>query len=229
MNEIEYELSQENRDKKRTAASASKRVGLRKGCKLPYEMMPSSERKKYMQASEVTVFTLRPMTLAEFKKVPGDKQIELLKWYGEKYGWNAAGVAAALNSSYATGERLLADFMLTAMFKARMKECTKEQKAQFMANRRELEQSRQNEAQEAQPEPAPPILEEAEIPAQADTSAQMLGLRILLNGERIGSILERHLEGIAHSLDGNARYMVELSIVELPSNEDKRVSNVADA
>ena len=229
MNDIERELTRENREKKRVAASASKRVGLRKGCKFPYEMLSGAERKKYMQASEVTVFTLRPMTMKEFKECPGDKKVELLKWYGEKYGWNAAGVAAALGVGYAKGAKLLDEFMLSGMFKARMKACTNEQKAQFMANRKELEQRRQNEAKAAPREDQTTTQDETENQTMDAMCDQTSGLQIVLIGDKLGSQIERQLEGIANSLESDVRYIVKLSIVELASNEYEGVSNVEQA
>ena len=134
MDDAQYVLMKDTQEKKQAAHSASKRVGRTRKVTFPYEMMRGKERKKYMESSEVVTFKLEPMSLKEFRAVPADKKIELLKWYGEKYGWNASGIAAGLNSTYNTGLRILEEYMLTAMFKARMKECSKEQKDKFIEN-----------------------------------------------------------------------------------------------
>ena len=229
MNEIEKELAKENKEKKRTAASASHRVGSTKKCTLPYEMMDKKARKEYMKPSEVTTFQLRPMTLKEFRAVDGDKQIELLKWYGERYGWNAQGVASALGTTYATALKLLDSFMLTQMFKAKMKDCTKEQKAQFIENRKELAEQRYNDRQEAQQPKGQLTPPQAEKPSKAPSNGEQEGFLIQYNGNKQGYMLERQFEGIARSLDPTKEYRVSLLVVELPSDEDKRVCDVADS
>lgn len=138
MEEIKYELNKENQEKKVIARSAAKRVGRTKKCTLPYEMMSKAERRKYMQASEVTVFKLRPMTLKEYNEVSGDKKRDLLMWYGEQYGWNPAGVAAGLNTDYNTGKKKLAEYLLLPTFKARAKTLSGEEKKEQIERRKKL-------------------------------------------------------------------------------------------
>lgn len=220
MDDAKYVFIQDSREKKITAASASKRVGKTKKCTMPYENMTREERKKYMAPSEVVTFKLRPMSIREFRDTPGDKQVELLKWYGEKYGWSAAGVAAALDVTYATGVKLLEEFMLAPMFKARMREATKEQKRQFMDNRKELEKQRLGVAQE------PSVPEDIHTPPEEPKCSQKLsamstgGYAIQLNLTKGGDTLGVQLRGIAASLDRSREYTVSLLIVELPTDEE---------
>lgn len=254
-NEIEREFYDDSRDKKRIAASASKRVGKRKKVSMPYELMSKEERKKYMAPSEVTTFKLRPMKLDEFKKQPADQQIELLKWYGERYGWNPAAIADVLETSYNTGKRFLHEYMLTGMFKRNMKESSKEQRQVYMANRKDLldarakvaaeiereakieqeEEIEQETAQDAPLEELVPeeisIPETEEMPAQEAAEAVKPTYEIILTGGRHGRDLRRILEGIAHSLDEEMAYRVSLSISEFsPILQDHQCErNVVDA
>ena len=243
MDDTKYVLMTDTREKKQIAHSASKRVGKTGKCTLPTDLMSRKERKLYMAPSEVEVFKLRPMSISEFRGVPGDKKIELLKWYGEKYGWNAAGVAAALDTHYTTGRRILEEFMLTSMFKVRMKECSDEQKKVFMENRRELEEERQKakaldeagkeEPQEAQEEASAPAEHLSQPTKEKPTRAAQMpansGLAVQLKDTKQGSKLIKNLIGFAQSLDEDAEYAVSLLIVQLPPDSDKSVGDVADA
>lgn len=239
MDDTQYVLMKDTQEKKRTAHSASRRVGRTRKVTFPYEMMTGKERKKYMGASEVTTFKLRPMTIKEFRATPADKKIDLLKWYGEKYGWNPAGVAAGLDVHYATGKKLLEEYMMIAMFKARMKECTDEQKRQFLENRKALEEERrpkenpeeQDSNQPTQQEQTEPNTTptEKEKPVQAVKKPITGGFAIQLTGNRKGGELFDRLYGIGACLDKKKSYSVSLLVVELPSDEEQGVSNVTDA
>lgn len=218
MNDVAKELALENREKKRTAASASKRVGVSKKCTLPYEMMDRKARREYMKPSEVTTFVLRPMPLVEFRRQDGDKQLELLKWYGEKYGWSIPAVAEALDCSYNAAYELVKRFMLDGMFKARARAMSEEQKKKCKANRavmkadKTLQSGGIGEGRES----IPPQNENATRTAEKPKAGQFT---VLMEDTCTGAILARCLEGLSHSLDPDARYGIRLSLTKLPVEE----------
>lgn len=203
MEEIKYELSKENHEKKVVARNAHKRAGRSRKCTLPYEMMSKEERKKYMQASEVTVFKLRPMTLKEYNEVAGDKKRDLLMWYGEQYGWNPAGVAAGLNADYSTGRKKLEEYMLLPTFKARDKALSKEAKKEQLERRKALLETLQ-QASNSDHKETPEI--------QKKATQSLTGLTTHAFYTKNGKAIAFQLRGIAGSLDPDEIYEVELTV-----------------
>lgn len=229
MDDTKFVFMTDSREKKRIAGSASKRVRSTRKCTLPYEMLTGKERKKYMAPSEVEVFSMRPMSINEYRKLPSDKQTELLKWYGEKYGWNAAGIAAALDVAYVTGKKVLEEAGLTSHFKRKMNDTTKEQREEFIKNRLEIrpnkpvESAVQEENTQTQPE--------AENPVQMVLEAQNNVYTVQLHAVKECKPLQRQLHGIANNLEDGKNYKVVLSIVEVAvvSEAKKCESDVMDA
>lgn len=81
MNDQEYikrEFEKECREKKNIGHSASKRVGLRKGCKLPSDYLTTSQKRK-LNGEVISMNINKPMTYEEFKKLSKEMQIEYLR------------------------------------------------------------------------------------------------------------------------------------------------------
>lgn len=220
MTEIEKDLKKEQQDKKRTAHSAYKHVGRTKKCTLPFETMPKEERKKYMEASEVKTVKLAPMPLEEFDKQPEYIQKELLVWYGEKYGWNAAGVAAALGCDYSTAKRRLSSYDMLYVFTNHSKAQSKLQKMEAHERRRRLEDGKSPTQEETKEVPLTPPEEKKEV--QPPHSSPTGEYEVSLNCEKGGFILQNYLSGIAHSLDPMGIYKVSLSIVHVGEQKPHR-------
>lgn len=223
MDDAEYVLMKDTQEKKATARSASKKVGSTKKCTMPYEMLSSKERKKYMAASEVTTFKLETMTLRQFRNLTADKQLELLKWYGERFGWTAAGVSFALDCDYTTGKRLLEEFMLTPMFAARWKAATSDQKAKFRENRNNATAERygaKTEAVIASTQGDTLTLPEPEKETQGEKKPLKHQFNVSLQTECDGRDLARYLSGVGHSLSTGRKYAVRLFVSELPESEE---------
>lgn len=211
MNDIAYELLQEQREKKVISRSASKKVCRPKGCAFVYENMPKEERKKYMANGEVTTFKLRPMPLAEYNAQAGDKKRELLMFYGEKFGWNPAGVAAALDCDYVTAKKKLEEYMLLPTFKARMKATNRDKRKEQLVARKALSLPL-CETQEAACENTRNEPENAtEAVSGAATSVYSVSLHSTNTGDRLTS----QLSGIAHSLEPDKTYKVTVLIHEV--------------
>lgn len=229
MDDAKFVFMTDSKEKKRIAQGDRKRVRSTRKCTLPFEMMTGKERKAYMAPSEVEVFSLRPMTLAEYKAFEKDKQEELLKWYGEKYGWNAAGIAAALDVAYITGKKVLEESGLTSYFKMKMNGVTKEQKEIFIKNRLEIQRKEavESDNQEENTQPHP----EAENPVQMVLEAQNSVYTVQLHAAKECKPLQRQLHGIANSLEDGKIYRVVLSIAEVAavSEAKKSESDVVDA
>lgn len=215
MDDITYGLLQEQREKKAIAHSAAKRVGKTKKCTFVYENMPKEERKKYMANGEVTTFKLRPMTLKEYNEQAGDKKRDLLMFYGEKYGWNPAGVSAALGCDYVTAKRKLDEYLLLPTFKARMKATSKEKQREQMEARKALLEPRRA-AQETTCENIRENTKNAtERVSDHTTNIYNVSLTSFNNGER----LTRQLSGIANSLEPDKIYKVTLLICEVEQTQ----------
>lgn len=211
MDDITYELLQEQREKKTIAHSAAKRVGKTKKCTFIYENMPKEERKKYMANGEVTTFKLRPMLLKEYSEQPGDKKRDLLMFYGEKYGWNPAGVAAALDCDYVTAKRKLEEYLLVPTFKARMKDVSKEQKAKQIEARKAILRARHA----TQESTTPTTYDGGQNATQSVTEPTTSSYTVHLTRTCNGYIANQYLVGIGHSLDGESDYEVEMVIREV--------------
>lgn len=75
---IKWEFEKECREKKNIGHSASKRVGLRKGCKLPSDYLTTSQKRKLN--GEVIIMNInKPMAHEEFLKLSKEMQIEYLQ------------------------------------------------------------------------------------------------------------------------------------------------------
>lgn len=212
MSEIEKELLKEIKEKKVIAHSAAKRVSKTRKCTMPYEMMSTKERRKYMEPSEVTTFKLQPMSLKEYNAVAGDKKRELLMWYGEKYGWTPAGVAAALGCDYTTAQKKLSEFMLLPTFKARKKSTDRATAAEQMERRKALSESA--------PEPTlQTICVEPETPPQRVSEPPEATFTLSFNCAKNGALLRDQLMGVAEALDRYEMYEVSLTIRSKESPE----------
>ena len=87
MNDAAYVYSQEVRERKRNSYGARNRKCGRKSksCKMPADYLSASQKRKLNGG--VTVYQLKkPMTYDEFKKMPGDLQIQYLKFCVEMGG-----------------------------------------------------------------------------------------------------------------------------------------------
>ena len=87
MNDAAYVYSQEVRERKRNSYGArNRKCGSKsKSCKLPTDYLSASQKRKLNGG--VTVYQLKkPMSYEEFKKMPGDLQIQYLKFCVEMGG-----------------------------------------------------------------------------------------------------------------------------------------------
>ena len=210
MNDIEYELKKEQREKKVISYGDKHRKRKTKKCTFVYEGMSKEERKKYMANGEVKTFQLRPMQLKEYDRQTGDKKRELLMFYGEKYGWNPAGVAAALNCDYKTARCRLEEYMLTQTFKARMKATSDEKKREQIEARKSIANA-PVQASEGENIITP---QEPQNATQSVTEPVNGGYSVTLNSVKSGERLMRQLSGIASSLEPDREYIVAVLICE---------------
>jgi len=216
MDDIKKELQNEIREKKQIGNNAFKRVGKHKKVSMPYEMMSKEERKKYMAPSEVTTYRMGPMTLKEFRDLPADRQNELLKWYGEKYGWTCAAVADALSISSPTAKKLLEEYQLLNMFGARLRRSGEAERRAQNENRRALKTPSKSDKQETNtltPEENKTTSQEA---PEAPTDMYIACLKC--QGAQ-GHVIANYLRGIADSLEPDRKYKVDMSVQLLPGGE----------
>ena len=136
-------------------------------------------------------------------------------FYGEKYGWNPAGVAAALGCDYVTAKRKLDEYLLLPTFKARMKATSKEKQREQMEARKAILEPRRA-AQETTCENIRENTKNAtERVSDHTTNIYNVSLTSFNNGER----LTRQLSGIANSLEPDKIYKVTLLICEVEQTQ----------
>lgn len=232
MEDVKSELKQENYEKKQIGHSASKKVGRRKKISMPFEMMSKEERRKYMAPSEVTTYRMEPMTLGELRQVPYDRQVDLLKWYGEKYGWTNTALAEVLSVSRPTATKVLAEFNLKGVYSSRLTVCTSEQRKEQKDRLNDLLCQRRSQAASKSPQSAPKeenptTPEENKKPSQANLAATRDLFMVALKSKKVtGASLAGYLRGIAESLDTDRDYQVSLSVQF--SDGDQRISDVEE-
>ena len=221
MNEIKRLFDEDVREKKRIASNASRKAGRSMKNMFPYEKMTGKERKKYMAASEVKTFTLRPMSLVEFNKQTSDQQVELLKWYGEKYGWHAGALRDALDCSWHGAASAIKKNGLEEYFENNLKRMSEAEIRRQRANRKDLKRMGTQAAH------ADPTLTTGDVKitfsealrTQKEPPKQDDGViyQIVLRGGRKGQCLRDQLIAIADTLVLNEAYVVELSIKQFAS------------
>ena len=237
MDDIKRLFEDDVREKKRIASNASRKAGRSMKNMFLYEKMTGKERKQYMAASEVKTFSLRPMTLAEFGRHTTEQKIELLKWYGEKYGWFAGALANALNCSWQGASNQLKKYGLDKFFAERNLKATYDERSKQRVERQKLvEQLLLTEVKEEPtittenvsiklPEPKKA---KKEPPKQDD---DCVIYQIALRGGRKGKCLQEQLNAIAETLCWDEAYVVELSIKQFASAAELKdgTSNVQNA
>ena len=82
---IQWEFEKDCREKKNIGHSAAKRVGLRKGCKLPSDYMTKKE-KNQLNGEVISMNMNKPMTYLEFQKLSETMQAEYLQNLIDNHG-----------------------------------------------------------------------------------------------------------------------------------------------
>lgn len=91
MNDFDWDCLQ----KKRIARSASKRVGKRKGCKLPSDSLTKAQRDK-LNGEVISVTLNKPISWDEYKALPKALQTEYINDLVKRYGVSIGRISTEL-------------------------------------------------------------------------------------------------------------------------------------
>jgi hypothetical protein len=91
---IQREFEKDCREKKNIGHSAAKRVGQRRGCKLPSDYMTKKE-KNQLNGEVISMNMNKPMTYLEFQKLSETIQAEYLQNLIDNHGGSITGIAKA--------------------------------------------------------------------------------------------------------------------------------------
>lgn len=215
-NNIETLFYAETKDKKRIASNAH-RIGsaVHRRCTLPHEMLKGKERKKYMEPTNEKTYKMEPMTLKEFKALPEDLKPELLKWYGNKFGWTTSAVSLALEVSFRTAGHLLEQYNMAATFAKNAELQTREFRRTARLNREALIEARKHPHSDDNAEGCVHESPETEKPATGQKNGTSGDVSFLVNltcTAELGETLSKRLAGIAQSLAPDEKYRIMFTL-----------------
>lgn len=101
---IKWEFEKDCRDKKNIGHSAAKRVGQRKGCKLPSDYMTTKEKNE-LNGEVISMNMNKPMTYSEFKELSKDLQLEYLQNLIDNHGGAIAKIASMFEVDRSTFQK----------------------------------------------------------------------------------------------------------------------------
>lgn len=225
MDDAEYTLYQEIKDKKKTATGAFHKKGSKsKKCTFYHETLKGKEKKEYMQSTTETMNLLNADYKGNFFKLPPDKQKLQLNFLLERYHYKTACISEFFSIAKNTTWRILDQHGLMTKVKSNTVSMTRSEYESLINKAKADRAAFYSTTEENSPEPSIEISNDtpidtsvSETASNPSVNAPVNDLKFLfeMNTELTGKTLGKRFYGLSKAMDEEGHYRVKVTIEEV--------------